>query len=1490
METLKPEQSTSIQPGTVHKGLEFRHTIGDVSGMGEVWLAYQPVVKREVAVKVIKPSHANNPDFIRRFEREAEFIARLEHPNIVPLYDFWREPSGAFLVMRYLRGGSLKNQFNNGPQPPGLVLTWLEQVGSALALAHAKGIIHRDIKPANILLDEFGVAYLLDFGIARTQATIADPDESGTFGYAAPEQFRGEATDERTDLFSLGVVLYELLTGVRGFSGLDGMVQLLNRPLPPIQVAVPSLPHELDDVIQVATAKDPADRYQTIFELMEAFEAALGDATADDSYTKPLDVPNPYRGLRAFQESDAGNFYGRGALVDRLLARLGQPEAAARFLAVVGPSGSGKSSVVKAGLLPRLRQNALPGSADWFIVEMFPGAKPFEELEAKLLPVAAAAPTGLSALLRAEDGITTALGHILPEDDSQLLLIIDQFEELFTLASEVERNAFMEALLDALSDPRARVRVVITLRADFYDRPLNYRDFGDLLRKRTEVVLPMSDGELRETIIRPAANVGASFESGLVERMVADVVEEPGALPLLQYALTELFDAREGQMLTLAAYDRLGGITGALAKRADDEYDRATAAQRDTIWQLFMRLVTLGEGAEDTRRRVRLSELGGADNVTSVLDAYRNARLLTTDRDPETREPTVEVAHEALIREWGRLRDWLADSREQLYIQRRLMQEATEWLRTNRDPGLLASGTRLTQFEYYADTTKLHLNDDERAYLAASTQERLAREAAEQARKANEARISRRAQRFQRASLVLGGLIILALVAGLYGSQVALNNIDEQRNIANTQAAQALANANLAATNEFQAQRQADVAQGLALSSQSQLLVDQNQPLAIALGLYAVQLNDPPAEAQQALTQVGLNPGPVRQLSVDESVDGIISVTYSPDGRTIASGQGDGTLNLWDAVSGEVIWSIPAQDDEVTSVTYSPDGERAVSASFDGQMFAWDVVTGAQLLAFDVPDNDAVHSAAYAPDGATVLAGTVTGTVAVYNANSGEQVTALTGHDDFINSVAVAPDGTQALSGSDDGTAILWDLATGEPVHRLAGHLDGVLSVAFSPDGQTALTGSYDASIILWDLRTGNLLRTFNGHAGVVFAVAYGPNGRYALSASDDTAVILWDINSGVVLERLVGHTRGVLDVAFHPDGVQAISSSVDSSIVIWDLLGAFVRQRYSGHADWVDSVAYTPDGKQFVSGSADATLILWDAATGEPIRRFLWNGDAIRNVAFTPDGSKILSADEYGVLALWDTATGEIIHVMDAHDESDWVRVANLPGNTQAVSGGTDGRIIYWDLVTGEAQQIIKIPDAGVRSVVLSPDGQHLLTATDGGQVFMWALYAEEPTRVFEADAPLPIAVFNPDMTQVAAGTMDGEIIVWDVASGDVVQRLFGHRELVVALAFHPDGKRLLSAAWDTSTDVIMWDLNSGTVLNRFINHTDLVTDIAISPDGETALSSSDDRTVIAWDLRDDLNTVDQQVAWICGNRAVAALADADLRTFRLEGAAAIC
>jgi serine/threonine protein kinase len=638
---LRQDADLDLQ-GEPLRGYRLLEQIGQ-GAFGIVYRAIQPKVHRDVAVKAIHTHLANDPEFIRRFEAEAQFIARLEHPHVVPLYDYWREPGGAYLVMRFLRGGNLADALDGGAFELERAARMLDQVGGALASAHRQGVVHRDVKPSNILLDEEGNAYLADFGIAKDIA-VSDRTEpravKGSLLYLAPEQIRGEKITPRTDVYALGVVLYEVLVGRHPLADVPDMAifeRQLRDPLPPARRLRKSLPPSVDDVIATATAKDPKHRFRDALSLAEAFRRALptADVTAAVA-APPLEARNPYKGLRPFVEADADDFYGREAFVERLLKRWRSSGPHGRFLAVVGPSGSGKSSAVRAGLVPALRRGAIEASEGWFITDLVPGRHPMEQVEAALLRVAAEPPPGLLEILESGPrGLLQAIDRVVPEG-TELVLIVDQFEESFTLTQdEAERTLLLESLRVATADPTSRVRIVLTLRADFYDRPLIYPRFGELLGASTEVVTPLAPDELERAIVRPASSVGMQVDPPLVAQVASDVAEQPGALPLVQYALTELFDRRQEGRLTLEAYREIGGVGGALAASAEHLFASRQLADRDAVRELFLRLVTLGEGTPDTRRRVRLSELASIEPDPRAMESA--LRRLRTSPSPDLR-------------------------------------------------------------------------------------------------------------------------------------------------------------------------------------------------------------------------------------------------------------------------------------------------------------------------------------------------------------------------------------------------------------------------------------------------------------------------------------------------------------------------------------------------------------------------------------------------------------------------------------------------------------------------------------------------------------------------------------------------------------------------------------------------------------------------------------------------------------------------------------
>ncbi len=1411
--------------GQTIRGYELREQIG-AGAFGAIYRAHQPMVDREVAIKVILPEHANHPDFIRRFEVEAQLVAQLEHLHIVPLYDYWREPDGAYLVMRLMKGGSLEKLLHQGPLSLTETARILEQIGSALAAAHRQGVIHRDLKPANILLDEEGNAYLSDFGIAKTMrlqvAATATAGIIGTPAYMAPEQVQGETLTPQADIYSLGVLLFEMLSGqhpFRGSSTAELFIKHLTASFPLLGEIRPDLPAELDRIIAQATAKNPAARYADVMALVADFRRALAPGAATVPVTElPLVAANPYKGLRAFQAADAPDFFGREALTERLLARLKEGGEANRFLAVVGPSGSGKSSVVKAGLVPALRRGALPGSDQWFVVEMLPGPHPFEELEIGLLRIAAHQPGGLMEQLRRDErGLARAARLVLPSDESTPLLIIDQFEEVFTLIEDkAEARHFLDSLYAAVTDPRSPVCVIITLRADFYDRPLMHPDFSELMRKRTEVVVPLTTDEFSRAIAGPAERVGAHLEPGLVTDIVADIKEQPGALPLLQYALTELFERREGRLLTRQAYHSIGGVMGALGRRAEEVFTALDQNGQAMACQLFLRLVTLGEGTEDTRRRVLRSELTSltiegdpSSAMDAVIEVFGKSRLLSFDRDPLTRNPTVEVAHEALLREWKRLREWLDASRTDVRLQRLLAAAASEWTNANRDASFLLQGTRLAQFEGWAAETNLALTQDERAFLDASLAERQAREAEEAARQRHELEIARKlaetekrraeeqtcaaGQLRQRAKFLAGALLVAVVLAF---------------------AAVWLARRAKAERNNAEYQRQIAFARELSGNAVNNLSADPERSILLALQAVSVSsaggkpiLREVEEALHRAVQASRL------QLTLRGHTAGLYRIAFSPDGKRLATAGIDKTAKVWDPVTGKELLTLRGHTLDVVGIAFSPDGTRLATSSYDKTAKMWDAVTGKELLTLCCHTMQ-VMGIAFSPDGTRLATASLDKTAKVWDVATGKELLTLIGHTRGVGSIVFTSDGkrlaTSSWTDEPERTAKVWDADTGKLLLTLTGHTAGLWDIASSPDGKRLATGSSDGTAKIWDSASGQLLMTLYAQ-GSTLRVVFSPDGTRLATGGADGRARLFDVTTGRLLQTLPGHIGEVWGASFSPDGLRLATGSRDGTAKVWDISPAGNREwlTFTGHTGGVPHLAYSADGARLATASGDKTAKVWDALTGKELLTLSGHTNGLRSVAFDPKGSRLATTSADQTVKVWDLATGK--------------QLLSLPAPT------------------------FPFP-AGLR-VGFSSDGRRIAAAAAGGTAKVWdaATGKELLTLYGHTEAAVGIT-YSPDGARIATPYLDGTAKVWDAATGKELLTLSGHGAGLWAVAFSRDGRRTATASQDGTAKV--WDAATGQVLFTLSGHTGNVLDVAFSPDGRRVATASGDGTVKLWDV----------------------------------------
>ena len=1414
------------------RGYELVEEIGE-GAFGTVHRAWQPQLAREVAIKAIRPTLANDPEFIRRFETEAQLIARLEHTNIVPLYDYWREPGAAYVVMRWIRGGSL-DETSRSPFDLETVARVEEQIAGALSFAHRLGVVHSDIKPANVLLDEAGNAYLSDFGIAPYLRGLGaeERDVRLSPAYLSPEQIRGEPTAPATDIYSLGLLLYQMLCGSHPFSGAPPVLLLqkhLREPLPPITASRPDLPAVIDDVIARATAKDPEARFPDVIAFDLAFRQAL-EPRGTGALGSKVELVNPYKGLRPFGEADALDFFGRETLIDRLVARLCEVTEGNRFAAVVGPSGSGKSSAVRAGLVPALRAGALPGSDTWFFVEMRPGGRPFEELEMALRRIATDPPATLVDDLQGDRSLADAVDLVLPPDGSELFLVIDQLEELFTHVDDEETKVrFLACLATAVSDPRSRVRVVVTLRADYFDRPLVYPEFGWLLASRTEVVTQLTPAELELAIAGPAERVGVSVAPELLAEIVADSSGRPGALPLLQYALTESFERGENGALTLSTYQEVGGVGGALAGRAEHLYDAMAQDEwKEATRQLFLRLVAVTGRIEDLRRRVRRSELdsleGDQEAMTAAIDAFTHHRLLTSDRDPATREPTVEVAHETLLHAWPRLRAWIDASREDLRNHHRLATEAGQWEDAGRDVSFLLRGSRLEHSETWAAETDIALASSEREYLTASLDQRERERGAEQAQREREAS-------FKRRSLVrLRALAAVLTVGAIVASVLALVAVDRGR----------------------RAEREARIASAreLAAAATANLGVDAERSLRLALRAvettYRIDSIALP-EAEEALH---------RALQADRLVLTLpgYSAQYSTDGKRLlvvgAKGFQEGgntPARTYDAQTGKLIRTATGRGRG--DAAFSPDGELFATSDWgrDGSTYVWDATTGQTLGRFG-------HH------GGLGLLFSPNHQLLAYCGRCGDEHPKTWVFDLRLHGRVNVLDGPDPLAFSPDGERLLmadalWDAPLAavivDPTARTGGP-DVVKLVeepqtipragAWSRDGIRVATLT-NSAVVVWSARTGRESFRIFPPIGGFTSVSFGPGSLLATGMDDGTTIVWRLLPDGAEPALTVGgHDAKVGSVSFNADGTRLATSSDDGEVMVWDISPGGTREVLNMGGS--GAVAFSPDGRLIAVGNNQGHVALHDVATGRTVFVVRRRGGPVNAIDFDPMGKALAVAESNGRVWLADTATGaQRLTVPDRPFDSAVLDVQfNPDGRTFATATFADDKPVnLWKAETGDRLSTLsyRVSDANAgHAVAFSPDGRFV---SGSGFTFVRIWNLADTSYVQIRAGVVNALAFSADGTSLAAGVNDGSLRLWNPRTGREVKSI--HRNLgeVTDVAYSPDGAALATSSTDGT--VRIWDAD--TLESRMILATDAAGKLAFSPDGTKLAYTAEDGMV---------------------------------------------
>jgi DNA-binding SARP family transcriptional activator/WD40 repeat protein len=1063
----------------------------------------------------------------------------------------------------------------------------------------------------------------------------------------------------------------------------------------------------------------------------------------------------PFKGLASFDVEDAGFFFGRERLVAEMVARL----AGAPLMGIVGPSGSGKSSVLRAGLLPALAEGVLPGSENWSLALLRPGEHPTRALD---------------------DATGAASSH------GRLVFAVDQFEEVFTACrDERERAAFVDVLVASARDPRRRAVVLVAVRADFYGRCASYPELWRLLGANQVPVGPMRRAELRRAIELPAQRAGLEIEPDLTDALIADVDGEPGALPLLSTSLLELWQHRDGQRLRMAAYDRAGGVHGAVARLAERAYERLDASQQQLARVILLRLA--GEGRDDAvvRARVALEEFGGA--AAPVLAELAGSRLVTLS------EGTVEVAHEALLREWPRLRGWLEDDAEGRRMHRHLRTAAKEWEAADHDPGELYRGSRLESALDWATAHNPEPNDLERAFLDHS------QAASEQAHR-----------RLRTALAVVAFFLVLAVIAGV----VALNERGNARDEAVAADAQRLG---------AQALAENDLDRSLLLARQGVALDDSRQTRS---NLLAALLKSPAA--------IGVLRG---------DGDRLISLDLSPDGRTLAFIDNDGTLSFADAPTrrpagppvtvGGHTGVIGDSLIGVDEVRFSNDGSRLAVGL--GEPVVLDARTHrvlARLRLGNDPNGRFIYATRFSPDGRTLYEAVALapdrGTIIQrFDARTGQRLGAGVRISEQRGNVTlmVTRDGRRLVTTSAEGPTVIRDART---LRALRPPLRvGAQAATLSSDDRTMLVGARDGSVRFLDLRTGHGTIAAGHHDGPVVHATFSADGAFAITAGEDGRVIVWDVRHAAPGETVAAHAGQITGLALTRDTSTLYTTSLDGKVVIWDLAGSRrLGRRFTvakDRAGLLLGYALSHDGRTLAVGHDDGTVTLTDARTlarSKPFR--VVKHGQVRGLAFAPGDRLLAVAGDHGFLALVDPRRGAVVTRLGGHCGRPCTRTsATWPNVTPSFTA--DGRLMatardgytvrLWDLPSGR-QVGRPLRFKAVGAVSLSPDGRTLAVTVPEGARNPGVEILDVATRrrrasLSEDETVWDVAQFTPDGRFLVGGSYKGWVRLWSTKTWKPATRvLAGHAGAVIAQSMSIDGRTLATGSADGT--LRLWDLRT--------------------------------------------------------------------------------
>lgn len=1170
---------------------------------------------------------------------------------------------------------------------------------------------------------------------------------------------------------------------------------------------------KLEGVVGIAVSADP-----------KRPEAKVAFIIPTDILIKAWDqlIPQrgicPYQGLSAFREENAQFFFGR----DRFKAELLKTVETKQLITVIGPSGSGKSSLVFAGLLPNLVEQG-----NWLIDYFRPLTDPFFELAKASIRLLQPDIKETEQLIHAgrlkqeiQEGRLSAqqiISSILEKNPGKkLLLVVDQFEELYTLCKdEKQQQLFLDQLL-AVVRHTPNFTIVLTLRADFLAYALSYRPFADAIPEADQMLGPMNLEELRDAIHKPIESL-AMIETGLTERILEDVEQEPGNLPLLEFTLTRLWEKKEYGWLTHNAYDAIGGVEKALAQYAEDEYKKLSESDQQRAKRVLIQLVRPGDETQDTRRLATRSEVGYSnwDLVTRLADA----RLVVTGRDDSTNEETVEVVHEALIREWDRLQKWINAERSFRLWQERLQVAYRKWRDAKQWEDALLQGIDVGDAEGWLQRRTDEISPKQQDFIKQSIK----------------VRDRRRRRTIYTLIGVSATVSVLGILAGL--SAVGQANAKINAQIALSEAQFAL-NQRLDALKEgIGALRELKNLQDWGVANEEtqarvaaalpQLVYgvrEQNRFNGHDKKIQSVSFSSDGqliASASEDQTVKLWNPEGLLLATLEGHENWVNKVSFSPNNRYLATASSDKTVRIWQLeclstneqkcveLQYSLVRTLEGHEDWVTDVTFSPDGQIIISTSLDGTSKLWNN-NGILLKTIsdnsDNEENREVWSVGFSPDGKVIATANQDKTVKIFSLD-GTLLETLVGHSDRIRDVSFSSNGEFLASGSDDDTAIIWR-RDGTLVKRLEGHQGNVNSVSFAPNSQILATGSDgdEENVKLWSLE-GTLLATLNGHADRVKDISFSSKAEILATGSWDNTVRLWNLN-GLFPKTFEGHSSRTMDINFSPDGEMVISASWDKTARLWNLKST--SPQILQHNGLVNAAIFSPDNQLIVTVGTDQSTVngiitIWNR-NGTQLKTFQGHNAYIRDVSFSPDSQffATVGGELDPTVKLW-SRDGQLIKTLQGHTDGVY-GVSFSPNGEMIASSSKDNTVKIWNR-DGQLLLTLEGHTGWVWNISFSPDSQIIASASEDESVKLWSRNGNLLKTLQGHSARVTDVAFSPDGQVIATGSADATIKLWNL-TGDLLTTLEGHADRVMSVSFSPDGQTLASTSVDG--DVKIWDFGT--------------------------------------------------------------------------------